>query len=321
MAERKHPLVTIGIPTFNRADGYLRQALESAVNQTYPNVEIIVSDNCSQDQTKTLVESFSSPRIKYHKHSQNIGANNNFNYCLEQAEGRYFLLLHDDDMIDPDFIDSCIKALGDQVETGVIITGTRIIDSKGKIRSETPNRLQNCSATTDFFLGWFSNQVALYLCSTLYNTKRLKELGGFKSKTNLFLDVVATAQLAALHGRIDVHDVKASFRRHDSNMGGNPAQVDAWAEDCLFLLSVMCDLVSTNEEKQKIMRNGNIFFVKKNYRLCSKIKSPLTRMTTYYRTYKMFGYNFSPISFWYHKYVTKKFKSATNKTKRLLSEW
>ena len=132
------------------------------------------------------------------------------------------------------------------------------------------------------------------------------------------MDVVATAQLAALHGRIDVHDVKASFRRHDSNMGGNPALVNAWAEDCLFLLSVMCDLVSKNEEKQKIMKNGKIFSVKKNYRLCSKIKSPLTRLISYRRAYKTFGYIYSPFSFWYHRYVTKKFKSAINKTKGLI---
>ena len=320
MTERKDPLVTIGIPTFNRAGNYLRQALECAVNQTYPNIEIIVSDNCSTDQTEALVENFSSPRIKYHRHNHNIGAINNFNYCLEQAEGRYFLLLHDDDMIDPDLIDSCIKALGNQIETGVIITGTRIVDGNGKVISEIPNRLQHCS-TTDFFQGWFSSQVALYLCSTLYNTKRLKELGGFKSKTNLFLDVIATAKLAGLYGRIDVHEVKANFRRHESNMGGNPDKVNAWAEDSLFLLAVMCDLVSTNEEKKRIFQDGNLFLAKKNYRLCSTIKSPLTRLISYCRAYKMFGYKFSPVSFWYHQYVIRYLKSATNKTKRLVSEW
>ena len=319
MVETTHPLVTIGIPTFNRANGYLGQALESAVNQTYPKIEIIVSDNCSTDQTEALVKIFSNPRIKYHKHSHNIGAGNNFNYCLEQAEGQYFLLLHDDDMIDPDFIDSCIKSLEHQIETGVIITGSRIVDSHGQVRSETPNRLHKCS-NVDFLMGWFSGQVALYLCSTLYNTKRLKELGGFKSKTNLFQDVVATVQLAALYGRADVYDVKASFRRHDSNMGGNPAQVDAWAKDSLFLLDVICDLVCENQDKDKIMRDGGIFLVKKNYRLCSTIKSPFTRMISYFQAYKMFGYKFSPFSFWYHKYVAIYLKSSFQKTRQLLSQ-
>ena len=102
MANSNPPLVSIGIPTYNRADGFLKQALQSAVNQTYGNIEIIVSDNCSTDHTEDLVNEFSDSRIKYIKHNNNIGANNNFNFCVNSAKGDYFLLLHDDDLIDPD---------------------------------------------------------------------------------------------------------------------------------------------------------------------------------------------------------------------------
>ncbi len=59
------PLVTIAIPTYNRADGYLKQALQSAVNQTYKNIEIVVSDNCSPDNTEAVVRSYTDPRIRY----------------------------------------------------------------------------------------------------------------------------------------------------------------------------------------------------------------------------------------------------------------
>ena len=55
-------LVTIGIPTFNRANGYLRYALESAIAQTYRNLEIIVSDNCSYDDTEAVVRHYRDPR-------------------------------------------------------------------------------------------------------------------------------------------------------------------------------------------------------------------------------------------------------------------
>ena len=88
-----HPLVTIAIPTYNRADAYLEQALKSAVGQTYTNLEIIVADNCSIDHTETVVKKFSDQRIRYVRHKKNIGANNNFNYCVKQANGIYFLLL------------------------------------------------------------------------------------------------------------------------------------------------------------------------------------------------------------------------------------
>jgi len=104
-----YPLVTIGIPTCNRADSYLRQALESAVKQTYPNVEIVVSDNCSTDDTETLVKNFEDPRIRYFKQTENIGPYKNFNFCLQQAKGKFFLILSDDDLVDHDFVSICLK--------------------------------------------------------------------------------------------------------------------------------------------------------------------------------------------------------------------
>jgi len=67
----------------------------------YPDLEILVSDNCSTDDTERVVRSFGDPRVRYVRHPENIGANNNFNYCIKEARGVYFLLFHDDDMIDP----------------------------------------------------------------------------------------------------------------------------------------------------------------------------------------------------------------------------
>ena len=79
MENSRTTLVTIGIPTYNRAAGFLHDALSSAVQQTHKNIEIIVSDNASTDDTESLVLGFNDPRIRYIKHAKNIGANNNFN--------------------------------------------------------------------------------------------------------------------------------------------------------------------------------------------------------------------------------------------------
>ena len=207
------PLITIGIPTYNRANSYLKQAIDSALNQTYQNIEIIVADNCSIDNTEALVGSFSDPRIRYHRHQMNIGPNNNFNFCLEQATGDYFLLFQDDDAIDEDFIESCMRGANYVTDLGIIRTGTRVIDSGGNVLLQCPNMVKNLPFE-DFLLGWFRHKTAWYLCSTLFNTEKLREIGGFQSKHQLLQDGMAIAQLAAKYDRADVEEIKASFRKH-----------------------------------------------------------------------------------------------------------
>jgi glycosyltransferase involved in cell wall biosynthesis len=282
------PLVSIGIPTYNRAGRYLRECIKSAINQTYPSIEIIVSDNCSTDGTAALVTIFADPRIRYFRHPKNIGANNNFNFCLEQANGEYFLLLHDDDLIDSDFVDTCMKAVRNQKGISLIRTGTRIIDSNGQTVKEMPNEVIG-SSTEDFFLGWFSNKTSLYLCSSLFNTKYLKAIGGFKSRHNLFQDVVAELRLAAAHGRVDIKDVKASFRKHGGELTF-AVKVKAWCEDSSELL----DLISNLAQKRKnlIRKEGLRFFCRLNFRRAMAIASPIGRFKALLTVLDHFGYTY-----------------------------
>ncbi len=247
------PLVTIAIPTFNRANKYLPLALKSAVNQDYANLEIIVSDNASTDGTEAVVASLKSPRVRYIKHERNIGSNKNCNYCVAQAAGVYFLLLHDDDLIDPDFVTSCIEAAAGQKELGVIRTGIRVINSNGDTLREKKNPTEGLSLS-EFFRAWFRGDTAFYLANTLYNTRALQESKGFS--TSQFDDVCSLVSLAAAHGRADVHEIKASFRRHESNAGGNPDLVMAWARDSVELRDLLVRLTPI-EDRELIQYRSN----------------------------------------------------------------
>ena len=286
------PLVTIGIPTYNRADGYLRQALDSALKQTYPNCEIIVSDNCSTDNTSELVGSRSTERLRYFRHAKNIGANGNFNFCLEQARGDYFLLLHDDDLIDSDFVAACIEAVRGRTDLGAIRSGTRVIDHDGLVKSLRPNRCEGKDAA-EIFLSWFSKKTALYLCSTLFNTQKLRELGGFDSPKGLYQDVVAFANLASRYGSANVAAPKASFRRHGENKGSSASALD-WAEDSLFLLDLICELEPRRAEELRAA--GLPYLCRKCYRIARGINSPVDRWQTYLAIYERFERSYSPVS-------------------------
>jgi len=110
------PLVTVGIPTYNRPEG-LRRALQLLTNQTYRNLEIIVADNNSENENvRAIIEEFAKkdPRIIYHRHPANIGAYRNFQYVLEKASGVYFMWAADDDEWREKFVEELLGVIGNR---------------------------------------------------------------------------------------------------------------------------------------------------------------------------------------------------------------
>jgi glycosyltransferase involved in cell wall biosynthesis len=106
-------VVSIGIPTYNRPDA-LRRILSIAVSQTYPHLEIIVSDNASSDyRVKEVVEEFikKDARIKFYQQEHNKGLLYNTEFVLKQAMGEYFTWFSDDDWRSPEFVETLVKEL------------------------------------------------------------------------------------------------------------------------------------------------------------------------------------------------------------------
>jgi abequosyltransferase len=102
--EIARPLLTIAIPTYNRAE-CLRELLSVLANQlrNEPRVELMISDNASPDETPSVVQDFVARglRVRYIRNPQNVGPDANFLQCFEQAAGKYVWLFSDDDLIVP----------------------------------------------------------------------------------------------------------------------------------------------------------------------------------------------------------------------------
>ncbi len=305
MINSDQPLVSIGIPTYNRADGNLRKVIERALGQTYANVEVIVSDNCSSDHTSELVGSIEDSRLHYFRQDTNIGPNKNFNFCLNQAKGKYFLLFHDDDMIDVDFVESCMSALQPGQAVGAVFTGVRIIDQDDNVLKEHQNKGAALSPL-EFVLGWFESKTVLYLCSTLYNTEKLKEVGGLGSKKDLYDDLVPTFKLASKYGRVDVREVKASFRRHLGSRGSS-IPIQDWIEDSLYLLNVLYELFPGS--RSVLSLEGRMYFCKKMYGYAPGGAAVSQSFVDLLRIYRAYNYCYSPLDFWYKNRIRPKLRS------------
>jgi glycosyltransferase involved in cell wall biosynthesis len=286
------PLVTIGISTYNRVDATFPEALASAPAQTHPDLEVLVCDNASEDGTEAYMTAQRDPRLRYHRHPTNIGANANFNSCLDLARGRYFLLLHDDDVLEPDCVARAMAAKGGE-DTGVLLTGVRVIDGSGRTRSTSREPPPGLDAA-GLFLAWFARTTSFYLCSTIFHTGRLRDAGGFDSPHGLFQDVLAIARLAIRHGYVSVPGVGGSFRRHEGNRG-TASRALHWAEDSRLLLDTLC--TGLPEQAVALHAAGAPYLTRKCYRYVAAVPSPVERWRLYGEVYRMFDRSYVPWRF------------------------
>jgi len=120
------PKVSIGIPVFNGAKT-LGKTIEAAINQDYPNIEIIISDNCSTDETQSIAEAFQLkyPQIRYLRQEKNYGMTANFSKVFEHATGEFFMWAAHDDQHDPTFISKCLPLLLSDPEAGLCVPRTQ----------------------------------------------------------------------------------------------------------------------------------------------------------------------------------------------------
>ena len=285
LGRNKTPLVTIAIPTFNRAGTYLPGALRAACQQSYTNLEILVSDNASSDATGELVKREGDSRVRYHRHPENIGSARNTNYCIQAAKGEYTLLLNDDDLIDETFIEACIAALPSGARPGLIRTGMRIISDDGATIRTHRNEVAGMDFTR-FVIGWTQGLTTPYLCSTLFRSEPLKA-SGMHSRHYLWDDVITELRIAATDGRVDIAEVHASSREHHGELT-RAAAVQAWTDDSLELLELVCRLAPNDAA---LLRSHLLpFLSEQNYRRAAEVHASLgVRLYSGWGVYKTLG--------------------------------
>jgi len=132
MSQKEQPLVSIGLPVFNGED-FLEKALDSILNQTYRNIEVIVCDNASTDRTSSIVATYNKndDRINYHRHDVNLGAAGNYNRTYELSKGKYFKWAAHDDVMHENYIEHCVQTLESDSSTSVVQSLVGQIDEDG----------------------------------------------------------------------------------------------------------------------------------------------------------------------------------------------
>ena len=142
-------LVSIIMPSYNTAS-YIADSIRSVLAQTYPNWELLIVDDCSTDETDSVVASFGDPRIRYFKNEKNGGAAVSRNRALREAKGKWIAFLDSDDLWTPDKLEKQIGFMEkngyffsytgyceineDSIPTGVHVSGPKKIGKAGMFR-------------------------------------------------------------------------------------------------------------------------------------------------------------------------------------------
>jgi glycosyltransferase involved in cell wall biosynthesis len=130
------PLVSILIPAYHPR--FFAQALESALAQAYPNIEILVCDDCPDRGIQQIVERAASPRVRYVRNPHRLGFAANFTQCFELARGEYIKFLNDDDRLRPWCVGTLAGILSGNPNVFLATSRRRVIDEQGKECPDLP---------------------------------------------------------------------------------------------------------------------------------------------------------------------------------------
>lgn len=125
------PTVSVLIPSFNHAR-FLKATVESVLNQSFSDFELIISDDCSTDDSKKIIDSFSDERIKKIFSEKNRGTVRSLNKMLEIAAGKYIAVLGSDDIWEKDKLSKQVEFLENNLEYAACFSWVSVIDGSGE---------------------------------------------------------------------------------------------------------------------------------------------------------------------------------------------
>lgn len=132
--KEQQPLLTVGLAVYNEA-GWIRQSLDSLLNQTLTDFEIFAADNVSTDGTWEILQEYAArdPRLIVHRQPENCGAIANFRYVLEQARGEYFMWASGHDRWSPNLLEVLLSHLHAHPHAGLCMPQCVLIDENNDV--------------------------------------------------------------------------------------------------------------------------------------------------------------------------------------------
>lgn len=207
---KQTPLVSIMMTTYNRAD-LITAAIESVLKQTYQNWELLILDDASRDNTSSVVQKFSDPRIKYLPASTNLGITRNRNRGLDLARGEYVAVLDSDDLwTNPNKLKAQVNFLETKKDYVAVGTQVEVINETGEVTAEFRYALEDKTIRNRLL---FRNQ---FTHSSLL--LRRSALDMYDETLPIWEDYDLILRLGQSGHLANLPEVMTAYRRHSTNI-------------------------------------------------------------------------------------------------------
>lgn len=206
---------------------FLTEAIMSIVEQTIPNWELIVVDDCSPEPLKEIVESFDDPRIQYFRNKKNLGGDNlvmQWNHCITYAKGDYIILAADDDRYQPTFCEECLRLATKYPQVDLIHSSAETIDENGahlwddRILPEFTNKYE-------YLYWWVTGQICTCVGNFAFRRTSLHKIGGFIDFPCAFGSDVATPLALSKNGVANTSGMLFCFRESAQHLSADKTKL------------------------------------------------------------------------------------------------
>lgn len=209
------------MPVYN-GGAYLVESIASVLTQTYQDFCLIVSDDCSYDNTEDIAHSFCDPRLCVVRNPQNLGLVGNFNQCLTLAKSEYIYLWHQDDVMMPENLQRKVDVLDNLSKVGFVHSNSHLIDGEGNTLQEfwsEESKYDYVLPGLEFFHSLISGSCTVCCPSVLARTECYKRLGGFHSELPLACDYEMWMRISLYYDVACLGTPLIKYRWHTASEG------------------------------------------------------------------------------------------------------
>ena len=199
---------------------YFKLALDSILNQTYTDFKLIILDDCSPYDIKSIVDEFNDKRIVYQRNEVNLGGNNLvdcWNKLLLLADSEYVILASDDDVYEYNFLEVMDGLSNKHPKADLFRARVRAIDEEGKM-IEKDALYEEYVDCLDFLKQKHYNSALRCIANYVFRLNTLRSKGGFVSFPLAWYSDDATVMMMSENGVVNTNDMLFNFRSSSVNI-------------------------------------------------------------------------------------------------------